>query len=160
MSQDEFKSQSPGSDQKQAPKAGLLRNSQEGQYNYSLSKWVNQEPNFNPMQPLTHRWVILCEYADVKEDGLYPFEINKDEYSYPIVLINKVGQFYALHDQCPHRRVKLSSQGYLDGENIYCGLHHWGFKIDNGAHLLPTGICVDHYPVRVDENQVLIGVTW
>ena len=160
MSQDEFKSQSQDSDHKQAPKTGLLRNSQGIQHNFGLFKGLNQEPNHNPMPTLTHRWLILCEYADVEEEGLYPFEINKDEYSYPIVLINKVGQFYALHDQCPHRRVKLSSQGYLDGDNVYCGLHHWGFKLEDGAHLLPTGICVDHYPVRIDNKQILIGVTW
>ena len=154
MSQDDFKPQ------KQAPKTGLLRNGQEVQHNFGLFKGPNQESNHNAMQTLTHRWLILCDYIDVEEDGLYPFEINKDECSYPIVLINKVGQFYALHDQCPHRRVKLSSQGYLDGDNIYCGLHHWGFKLDNGAHLLPTGICVDHYPIRIDNKQILIGVTW
>ena len=150
MSQDE------STDRTQAPKKNLLRSGQDKRQLYASTSSKNSD-----LQAMKNEhWIILCDYSEVEQDGLYAFDIPKDGQDYPIVLINKDKKLYALHDECPHRRLKISSQGYIDDEHVYCGFHHWGFKIDNGAHLLPTGICVDHYAVRVEDQQVLIKVTW
>lgn len=158
MSQDEFNSHK-SAPEKSVQKTGLLRNKSGLNQEYGPQD-SSQIPTSGSTVSLDRRWLILCNYSEVEQEGLYPFEVDRENSDYPIVLINKAGQFYALHDECPHRRVKLSSQGYLDDEHIYCGFHHWGFKIDSGAHLLPTGICVEHYPIKLENKQVLIGVTW
>ena len=156
MSQDEFKLQNQSADQTQGQKQGLLRNSLGNQQLYdSASSTSSDSPSVTG-----ERWITLCEYFEVEQDGMYSFEVPKGEESYPILLINKEKQLYALHDECPHRRLKISSQGYIDDEHVYCGFHHWGFKIDSGAHLLPTGICVDHYAVKIESGQVLINISW
>lgn len=156
MSQDEFKLQKQSADQTQVPKKSLLQNSQDKQRLYAITSKASSDS-----QTITReRWIILCDYPEVEQEGLYSFEIPKHEQNYPILLINKEKQLYALHDECPHRRLKISSQGYINDDHVYCGFHHWGFKIDDGAHLLPTGICVDHYSVKIESGQVFIKIQW
>jgi nitrite reductase/ring-hydroxylating ferredoxin subunit len=149
QSESQAKSQSQSSTE---PTAKSLLKNQPGLVKSS------SHPMFATKEPEIMTWHTLCEESVIAEDGLYAFEIPQNTYQHPIVLINKAGVLYALHDECPHRRVKISSQGYVDDENIYCGFHHWGFKLETGAHLLPTGICVAHYQVRIENGQVQIKI--
>ena len=106
------------------------------------------------------RWLPLCDLSDTVEDGLYAYQIPKGEHHYPILLMRVDGRLYALHDQCPHRRVPISERGYIDDDVVYCGYHNWGFNIENGAHIVPTGVCVDRYDVKEDHDKVYIKVPW
>jgi nitrite reductase/ring-hydroxylating ferredoxin subunit len=121
------------------------------------------KPSFESTKPSISsptRWIELCERSETLADGLYPYEVRKGEYDHPILLIRLNGALYALHDECPHRRIQISESGYIDGDVVYCGWHHWGFKIESGAHIVPTGICVARYEVKEDHDKVFIGVTW
>lgn len=121
------------------------------------------KPSFESTKPPISsptRWIELCERSETLADGLYTYEVRKGEYDHPILLIRLNGTLYALHDECPHRRIQISESGYIDGDVVYCGWHHWGFKIESGAHIVPTGICVERYEVKEDNDKVFIGVTW
>ena len=108
--------------------------------------------------PSATQWVEICAEDEVSVEGIYSYEIERYERAYPIILVRTSGGLYALHDECPHRRTMLSSEGYLEGEVIHCGWHHWGFSLETGAHTLPTQICVERFDVSVEEGQVWISV--
>ena len=110
--------------------------------------------------PVELRWVELCTSEDTLVDGLYPFDISKDDDDFPILLLRVNGSLYALHDECPHRRIRISESGYLDGDNVHCGWHHWGFSIHTGEHTVPTGVCVNRFEVREEEGKISLGIPW
>lgn len=121
-------------------------------------------------------YLPTLQLSDLHDDGLYPFILTVTDqltlaqslptqikYStdientislsqYPLVLVKDRGQFYAFYDECPHRRVPLSSQGYLDTERnfIVCGFHRWGFHLKTGKHMIPTGNCIKTYETKID----------
>jgi nitrite reductase/ring-hydroxylating ferredoxin subunit len=72
------------------------------------------------------------------------------------LIITQPSGLYALYDECPHRRVPLSSKATLKDQHVICGWHQWAFSYKTGQHQMPTGICVPHYPIRVCENRVEI----
>jgi nitrite reductase (NADH) small subunit len=110
--------------------------------------------------PSTLRWVEVCDEDEVLVEGLYPYDVDRDEMKYPILIIRTHKSLYALHDECPHRRVSLSEKGYLDGDVVHCGWHHWGFKVESGAHTIPTGVCVGRFDLKIEEGRVSIGLPW
>ena len=115
----------------------------------------------NQGEPLkTSRWIELCSEDEVLNKGIYSYATDRDEAEYPILIVRTDSGLHALHDECPHRRVAISERGYLDGEVVHCGFHHWGFEIETGAHTMSTGICIDRFEVKVEGGRVLIGVPW
>lgn len=104
------------------------------------------------------RWVAVCDEDEVSVHGLYPYDVDRDGSEYPILMIRTYGGLYALHDECPHRRIAISESGYLDGEVVHCGWHHWGFEVETGAHTMPTGVCVDRFDVKLEEGCVWIAL--
>lgn len=118
-------------------------------------------PEISSKLPPEHlTWIDVCETDDTIIDGLYPYEVPRGDGlpPHPILLLRVNGELHALHDQCPHRRVSLSESGYLDGDIIYCGRHHWGFKVSTGEHTLPTGIHIEGYELREREGKIQIGM--
>lgn len=110
--------------------------------------------------PRSPRWVKLCDAAEVAEVGLYPHEVTRGADPYPLLLIRTEGGLHALHDECPHRRIAISEMGYLEGEVVRCGWHHWGFHVENGEHIIPTGVCVDRFAVREEAGEVWVDLPW
>lgn len=104
-------------------------------------------------------WQVLCDSDDTLIDGLYPYTvISSDGLEIELVLIRVNGALHVLHDQCPHRRVPLSSGGFIEGDVIYCGHHHWGFYLATGAHTVPTGIQITRYELSERDGKVLIFI--
>ena len=104
-------------------------------------------------------WVELCSSDDVSTKGLYPFDLDRDGFTFPLLVIRTIGGLYALHDECPHRRVPISESGYLDGQVVHCGWHHWGFSVETGEHTIPTGNCVERFDVKEENGLVWINLT-
>ncbi|MGH8671192.1 MAG: non-heme iron oxygenase ferredoxin subunit [Burkholderiales bacterium] len=75
-----------------------------------------------------------------------------------ILLANVAGRFYATDDTCTHEDASLSS-GFLKGELVKCPLHGSRFNVCTGAALEePAQENLRTYPVRIDGNQILIGL--
>src|SRR5437867_11504 len=74
-----------------------------------------------------------------------------------LALYNLGGQFYALDDQCPHRGGPLGA-GCLEGGEVFCPLHGWGFDVKSGACSNRPDRPVKTYAVRVQDGQVQIWI--
>lgn len=69
------------------------------------------------------------------------------------------GEFFALDNRCPHEGASLA-HGLISGDTVACRIHHWRFRIHDGAYLdedKPRCNALT-FPVRVvgDEVQVKI----
>ena len=108
---------------------------------------------------LQDAWRWLGEAATLEGDGLYPFELEREgEEPLPVLVVQHAGSLYALHDECPHRHIKISEQGYIDPERemVVCGWHHWGFSLETGDYMLPTGVCVPVYLVKREDEALWV----
>src|SRR5437588_9636328 len=68
-----------------------------------------------------------------------------------IALFNLGGSFYATDESCTHAYASLVD-GYIDGEEVECSLHGARFLAEPATENLAT------YPVRVEDDLILIGV--
>ena len=77
----------------------------------------------------------------------------------PIALVRSDGELYAIHDMCSHAEVNLSDGEVSDG-TVECWLHGSRFDLRSGH---PTGLPatqpVPVYPVKIDGDDVLVGVS-
>src|ERR1043166_2968585 len=73
-----------------------------------------------------------------------------------IALYNVDGEIYASSVRCPHAGAPLS-QGFLDGPEITCPLHMWGFDVRAGECLAgPDWASLKTYAVRIEGEDVVI----
>lgn len=76
-----------------------------------------------------------------------------------ILLANVDGNFYATDDSCTHEEASLST-GFLKGELVKCPLHGSRFNVRTGEVLEePAEENLRTYPVRIEGNDILIGLT-
>ena len=115
-----------------------------------------EEASSNPSAP--KKWRELCASDDTIIEGIYPYTVEDQEgQALEIILARVNGALFALHDQCPHRRVPLSGSAFIESNVIYCGHHQWGFYLDSGDHTLPTGIKIPRYEVMERDGKVFIA---
>ena len=77
-----------------------------------------------------------------------------------LVVIRYNEEVSVLYGRCLHRGALLSD-GFVDGENLICGLHNWDYRIDTGvSEYAPNEILhkfqevVHQGGVYIDENEV------
>lgn len=76
----------------------------------------------------------------------------------PIVVFNIGGNYFAIADTCSHDDGPLGD-GVLVNFDITCPRHGARFDVRNGKALtLPAIVSIPAYPVRVDKNQIQIGI--
>jgi len=76
-----------------------------------------------------------------------------------ILLANVEGRFYATADTCTHEDASLSA-GSLRGVLVRCPLHGSRFNVCTGKAIEePAEQDLEIYPVRIEGDSVLIGLT-
>jgi nitrite reductase (NADH) small subunit len=63
----------------------------------------------------------------------------------------------AMDNMCIHRGGPLG-QGVVDGNKIICPWHGWSFDINTGASLHDASVRVAVYPLKIEGEDVLVGV--
>lgn len=70
----------------------------------------------------------LCEFGELEDRNPEHFLVN----SLDLVAIRYDDQISVLYGRCLHRGALLGD-GYIDGENLMCGVHHWDYRLDTGV---------------------------
>lgn len=96
-------------------------------------------------------FVKIAEMSDVGPGTGKVIVVDGNE----IALFNIQGQYYAIHNTCPHRGGPLG-EGYVDGNVVTCPWHGWEFDVTTGESPLNSMIRVRSLPVRVEGNEVKV----
>lgn len=100
-------------------------------------------------------FVKVAHLGDVAPGRMKRVEIDGRR----ILLANVDGRFYATADTCTHEDASLSA-GSLRGEFVKCPLHGSRFNVCTGQVMEePAEKNLTTYPVRVEGDAVLIGLT-
>lgn len=77
-----------------------------------------------------------------------------------LVVIRYGDKASVLYGRCLHRGALLAD-GFVDGDNLICGLHNWDYRIDTGiseynhAEALPKFICwIEDGKILVDQDEI------
>lgn len=67
-------------------------------------------------------------------------------------------QLFAFTNKCPHAS-GLFVNGYIDAVgNVVCPIHRYKFNIRNGRNVTGEGYFLKHWPVKVQEDGVYVGL--
>jgi nitrite reductase/ring-hydroxylating ferredoxin subunit len=75
----------------------------------------------------------------------------------PYAVCNVDGHVRAMAGVCPHQGGPLG-QGALEGSLVTCPWHAWQFDPVTGACAFNEELRVPTYPVRVEENDILVDL--
>ncbi len=103
------------------------------------------------------KWVAATTLAEMQAlDEDEPMGVEVD--GVPLALALVEGEVLAVNDVCTHGRAYLS-EGFVEDGMIECPLHQGRFCLRTGEpRTAPVVEAVATYPVRVDGDQVLVGL--
>ena len=106
------------------------------------------------MSEVTARFVRVGKVSEVPLGGAEVFDVEERK----IAVYRLEDGFYAIDDICTHDGGPLA-QGDVDGDQVICPRQGARFSIKTGAALtFPAITPVDAYPVRVDGEDLLVGL--
>ncbi len=105
-------------------------------------------------------WFYACNVNDVPENGGVCIKYNDDQ----IALFNftRLQKWYATQNECPHKKQMALSRGMVgteqDEPKVACPFHKKTFSLETGACLQGDECDIKVYPVKIENNNVYIGV--
>lgn len=101
--------------------------------------------------------IQLCTFSSLEE--LNP--THHQVHGLDLVVIKYGSEVSVLYGRCLHRGALLSD-GYIDGQNLICGLHNWDYRYDTGVSEYNNSEVLYKYHavirddvVYVDEDEIL-----
>ncbi len=68
-----------------------------------------------------------------------------------------------LYGRCLHRGA-LMSDGYVEGDNLICAVHHWDYRVDTGVSEYDTSEALHKFAAWIEDGAVLVDedeiATW
>jgi 3-phenylpropionate/trans-cinnamate dioxygenase ferredoxin component len=102
----------------------------------------------------TARFVRVARVGDIPDGRPEIFDVDDRK----IAVYRLDGGYYAIEDLCTHDGGPLA-EGEVEGDQVICPRHGARFDIKTGAALsFPAVTPVDTYPVRVDGDELWIGL--
>ena len=72
-----------------------------------------------------------------------------------LVVIRYDESVSVLYGRCAHRGA-LMSDGYIDGDNIICGVHGWDYRLDTGVSEYNNAETLPKFTAWIDAGEVMI----
>ena len=102
----------------------------------------------------TARFVRVGRVGEVPDGRPEVFDVEDRK----IAIYRLDDGFYAIDDICTHDGGPLA-EGEVEGDEVICPRHGARFNIKTGAALtFPAVTPVDRYPVRVEGDDLLVGL--
>lgn len=96
----------------------------------------------------------VCTLDSLWEGEMAVFDAGSRE----VLIVNAEGGVVRAFDPlCPHQESALVD-GTLEGLVLTCPAHLWKFDVSNGEGVNPTGCRLKTYPVKVEEERILVDV--
>ena len=90
----------------------------------------------------------LSELADRKPAYALVAEVD-------LVVIRKDDEVSVFYGRCLHRGALLSD-GYVAGENLICGLHHWDYRLDTGVSEYNNKEALPRFHSWIEDDSVYV----
>jgi nitrite reductase/ring-hydroxylating ferredoxin subunit len=103
--------------------------------------------------PKLYNFIEVASLDELPSGKCSPF-IVADK---PLALYNVDGVIYATDDVCPHAGGSLG-MGVLSGTIITCPWHGMKFDVTNGCFAGTPHAGVATYPVKVDEEKIMVSI--
>ncbi len=72
-----------------------------------------------------------------------------------LVVVRHDDRVSVYYGRCPHRGALLSD-GYVEGENLICGVHGWDFRLDTGISEYNNEEALPRFEAWVEDGQVWV----
>ncbi len=72
-----------------------------------------------------------------------------------LVVIRYDDQVSVLYGRCLHRGALLAD-GFVDGDNLICGVHHWDFRFDSGVSEYDNDEALPKFSSWIENNRVYV----
>ncbi len=96
----------------------------------------------------------VAKTSEIDDDEAIAVSVGRQD----IGIYKISGEYFALADICTHAYAALSD-GYVEDGQIECPLHGACFDIKTGKALTaPASVDVDSYPVKIEGDQILVGL--
>ncbi|MCB9693936.1 MAG: Rieske 2Fe-2S domain-containing protein [Alphaproteobacteria bacterium] len=93
----------------------------------------------------------LCAPDDLREGELAEFILE----DVPLAVARIDGEYHAIANTCPHAGGPLGD-GTLEGTQVRCPWHGWGFDMTTGRCALDPSLQVPVYAIERDEHGVWV----
>jgi len=91
---------------------------------------------------------IYSELADRKPAHALAGDVD-------LVIIRFDDQLSVLYGRCAHRGA-LMSDGYVDGDNLICGVHYWDYRLDSGISEYNNAEALHKFSSWIEDDKVLV----
>jgi 3-phenylpropionate/trans-cinnamate dioxygenase ferredoxin subunit len=110
--------------------------------------------NYREQDPDQLEFVAVATLEEIGPGERLFFDVDRRS----IVLFNIADSLYAIDDLCSHDGGPVG-EGEVEGHAIECPRHGARFDLESGKALnLPAVVDIAAYPVRVEGDQILIGL--
>jgi len=110
--------------------------------------------NYRELPDEKLEFVAVAEIGDLENGERLFLEID----GAAIAVFNIAGQYFAIDDVCSHDQGPVA-EGNLVDHSIECPRHGARFDLESGKALsMPAVVDIASYPVRVDGQQILVGL--
>ncbi len=105
-------------------------------------------------------WFPACQVTDVPENG--GVCVKYDNKQIALFYFTRRAEWYATQNECPHRNQMALSRGmigsYNDEPKVACPFHKKTFSLITGQCLNGDECSIKTYPVKIQNDWVLIGI--
>lgn len=99
-------------------------------------------------------YVSIANVNELDDEGRLLLEIDGQ----PIVVFRITDKYFAIADVCSHDDGPLA-EGDVEGHEVICPRHGAHFDLETGKALtLPAVVDIPSYPVRIEGEEILVGV--
>jgi 3-phenylpropionate/trans-cinnamate dioxygenase ferredoxin subunit len=110
--------------------------------------------NYHMVDPEKLEFIAVAAVEEIGEGERMIFEVDEQS----IALFNIAGSYFAIADVCSHDDGPVA-EGEIEGHEIECPRHGARFDLTSGKALtLPAVTDIAAYPVRVEGDQILVGL--
>ena len=96
--------------------------------------------------------IVVGKWSEL-EDRKPTYALAKDV---DLVVIKYDDQVSVLYGRCLHRAA-LMSDGHVEGNNLFCGVHNWDYRIDTGVSEYNNAEALHKFPADIIGDDVVVS---
>lgn len=109
---------------------------------------------------MTENWYKACSVEDVPNDGGACILVDGKQIA--IFNFSRRKEWFATHNQCPHRQQMILSRGMIGSQNdepkVSCPFHKKSFSLRSGACLNDESYQIQTFPIQIREGMVYVAL--